>query len=106
MTNEFDDLDSGEEIEYKPLDIEVVKKMIPTYSSQKLCEMVVCDRYFGCFREVGVACMEELSARRVKGDAFPFEKVIDEAFKTLPELNTQSFDIRTVLQSAIANKGK
>jgi hypothetical protein len=103
MTSEFDELDSPE-MEYKPLDIEVVRKMIPTYSSQKLCEMIVCDRYFGCFRDVSVMCMEELAQRRLDGDQFPFEKVIDEGYKTLPELKVGNVNIRDVLQQAIRNQ--
>lgn len=104
MTNNlFDDLDTPEE-EYKPLDIEVVRKMVPTYSSQKLCEMIVCDRYFGCFRDVSVICMEELANRRINGDDFPFEKVIDDNYKSLPELNLTNFNIRDVLQQAIGKK--
>lgn len=104
MTNNFDELDSPEQ-EYKPLDIETVRQMVPSYSSQKLCEMIVCDRYFGCFREVAVICMEELAQRRQNGDSFPFEKVINDAYSTLPELNfNPNIDIRTVLQQSIKVK--
>lgn len=102
MSN-FDELDSPEE-EYKPLDINVVRQMVPTYTSQKLCEMIVCDRYFGGFREVAVICMEELSKRRQNGDSFQFEKAIDDAFKTLPDLtftNGGGVDIRAILQQSI-----
>jgi len=103
MTNNFDELDSPE-MEYKHLDIEVVRKMVPTYSSQKLCEMIVCDRYFGCYREIAVMCMEELAQRRTNGDTFPFEKTIDESYKSLPELNLNNFNIRDILQQAIRNQ--
>ncbi len=95
-----------EEVDYKPLDLELVRKNVPSYSSEKLCEMIVCDRYFGCFKEIALMCMEELAARRIKGDAFNFEKYIDEAFKTLPELNTQAPDLRSILQQAVGKKGK
>jgi hypothetical protein len=101
MTSEFDELDAPE-MEYKPLDIEVVRQMVPSYSSQKLCEMIICDRYFGCYREIAVMCMEELAQRRVAGDSFAFEKVINDGHKTLPELNFgTNFNIRDVLQQAI-----
>lgn len=101
MVNEFDELGVSE-MEYKPLNIDVVKEMIPGYSSQKLCEMIICDRYFGCYREIAIMCMEELACRRIDGDFFAFEKVIDEGYKTLPELNLgTNFNIRDVLQQAI-----
>ena len=104
MTNEFDALDAPE-MEYIPLDVEVVKKMVPTYSSQKLSEMIICDRYFGCYREIAVMCMEELARRRLKGDTFAFEKIIDEGYKSLPVLNLGiNFNIRDVLQQAIKSQ--
>lgn len=107
MTIDWDEeLSDTGPVEYKPLDLELMKKNMPDYSSQKLCEMIVCDRYFGCFREVALMCMEELSQRRLKGDDFKFEQYIEDAFKTLPELNNQAPNLRDVLQQAIGRKGK
>lgn len=101
---EFDDLFSeDEEIEYTALDPNVVRQNIPTYSSQKLCEMIVCDRYFGCYRDIAVMCMTELATRRANGDNFQFEKAIDEGYRQLPQLNFNSFDIRDVLKQAMGN---
>jgi hypothetical protein len=94
------------DIEYKPLDIELVRKNVPTYSSQKLCEMIVCDRYFGCYKEIAIICMEELAKRRQGGDDFLFENYIDESLKKLPELNLKGLNLRDTLQQSIGRKIK
>lgn len=103
MFEEFDALDD-EEIEQVSLDVNLVKKNIPQYNSQKLCEMIVCDRYFGFNPEVAEMCMEELATRRLAGDNFDFETYIDEALKTLPPLDFSGFDIRTIIGQAIGKK--
>lgn len=106
MTNkEIDDLLADDEpLEEVQLDLDVVKKNIPNYSSQKLCDMIVCDRYFGFNQTITIMCMEELAVRRVNGDTFEFEKYIDEAYKSLPPLNFDMPDIRKVMQQAINRK--
>lgn len=89
-------------IEPTTLDLGLIKEKIPTHSSKKLCEMIVCDRYFGFNQEISVMCMEELAERRVKGDVFDFENYIEEAYKELPPLDfSGGFDIRAVLTQAI-----
>jgi hypothetical protein len=102
MINKNDDFD----IEYKPLDIDLIRSNINSYSSEKLCEMIVCDRYFGCYREIAIICMEELSRRRSDGDNFHFESYIDNALKELPDLNINGINLRDVLQQAIGRKIK
>lgn len=98
-----DDLDA-EELESITLDISVVKEKIPQYLSQKLCEMIVCDRYFGFNQEIAIMCMEELGKRRINGDSFEFENYIDESMKDLPPLDFSGFDIRSILNQAINKK--
>jgi hypothetical protein len=102
--NEFNDLDDDVNLEYQPLDLEVVRKNVPTFSSEKLAEMIVCDRYFGCYREVSVICMEELARRRAGGDSFDFENYIESSFKKLPELNMSGLNLRDVLTQSIGRK--
>lgn len=97
----FDDEDTSDP---QPLDLEVVRTNIPTYTSQKLCEMVVCDRYFGCYREMAIMCMEELARRRIAGDAFDFETQIEQGLASLPKLNFASMDIRDVLRQMVSRK--
>jgi hypothetical protein len=98
--------DDQTEIEYKPLDVDKIRANISNYSSQKLCEMVVCHRYFGCYQEVAVICMEELANRRQSGQTFPFEDYIEEQFKKLPELKLSGINLRDVLQQAMGQRNK
>lgn len=102
MTPENDISDT----EIVQLDLELVKQNVPQYTSQKLCEMIVCDRYFGFDKKVSVICMEELSKRRETGDAFDFETQIELFEKEMPIMETGTFDIRKVLQQAIKMKGQ
>lgn len=81
------------------INLEKVKENIPTYSSEKLCEMIVCDRYLGFCPEIAVFCMEELSRRRSNGDQFDFETYIEQQFQTLPKLNFSMPDLQSVLSS-------
>lgn len=93
----FDDNDP----EANSLDVGLVKKNIPTYNSKKLCEMIVCDRYFGCYREIAIMCMEELAKRRIAGDNFDFEGYIEQSYNELPKLNTVSPDLRDILNRMV-----
>lgn len=79
------------------LDIEKIKENISEYDSEKLCEMIVCDRYFGLEQKISTICMEELARRRIAGENFDFESRIDMALKTLPSLKFVMPDFRTAL---------
>lgn len=94
----------SDEQETVNLDLELVRKNVPVYSSEKLCEMIVCDRYFGCYRAIAVMCMEELAKRRGAGDQFDFETYIETKLNELPKLNFEVFDIRETLHQAIGRK--
>lgn len=100
ISDEFD-LDNSEEIKDVSLDLNLVKTNIPQYSSEKLCDMVVCDRYFGFNQKIAIMCMEELAQRRVSGDKFLFEDYIEKAFNELPKLDFVAPDLRTILNQAI-----
>ncbi len=110
MTNkELEDFfledDSAEEVEDVKLDIVQIQANLPKYSSQKLCEMIVCDRYFGFEHKLSVICMEELASRRLAGDAFKYEDHIAEISKEMPVLDLSGTpDIRAVLNQAISRK--
>jgi hypothetical protein len=87
------------------LDLEVIKNNLPQYTSTKLCEMIVCDRYFGFNQKIAVMCMEELAQRRLTGDIFDFETYIEESLKQLPVLNFKMPDLQNTLrQMASFNK--
>lgn len=106
IDDNFDNFDDDlEEVNFIELDTQKIKEKIPTFTSKKLCEMIVCDRYFGCYREIGLACMEELASRRIAGDEFDFESFIDESLSELPALDFSIPDLRNVLRGLLANKG-
>lgn len=99
----FDELNDDSPIEEVNLDIELIKSKIPTYTSTKLCEMIVCDRYFGFNKEINVICMEELAKRRLSGDSFDFESFIEESLKDLPPLDFSNvLDIKSALNQAMS----
>lgn len=91
---------------FEDINLEEIDKNIPSFSNEKLCEMIVCDRYFGLGKTISVICMQELSKRRVDGDVFDFESYIDLAQKELPVLDFSIPDIRSVLNQAINRKSK
>jgi hypothetical protein len=103
MSNkELDDLLlTNEPLVETKLDLDKVKENLPKFSSEKICEMIVCDRYFGLEQKISSICMEELSKRRLAGDNFDFESYIEKVHGELPELDLSVSDIRTVLQKAI-----
>lgn len=99
MSAKIEDFDvdvSG--IDNADLDINDMKSRIPSFSSEKLCEIIVCDRYFGCYKELAITCMEELANRRIKGNQFDFEKYIETSYGDLPKLDLSMPDVGDVLR--------
>jgi hypothetical protein len=95
--NNFDDDQSKSDIAYQPLNVESIHQNIKNYDSQKLAEMIVCDRYFGCYRDLAIICMQELARRRASGDNFAFEEYIEQSFKQLPELKLTGLNLRDLV---------
>lgn len=108
MTNkEFENLlDDDGPIEEVKLDIDLVKANLPKYSDEKLCEMIVCDRYFGFEHKISVICMEELAKRRTSGNTFHFESHIEQLQKEMPVLDLVNPDLRSMLHQVINGKIK
>lgn len=107
MTIDINDfLIDNDEIEDVKLDLDQVKANLPTYSNEKLCEMIVCDRYFGFGKRIDLMCMEELAKRRMAGDTFDFESYIDKQYKELPVLDLKTPDLREVLTQAMVAIGR
>lgn len=104
--NPFEEFDSEEPIEHVKMDLELIRKNLPDYSNEKLCDMIVCDRYFGFEQKISSICMEELAKRRQAGDAFDFETYIANAHKELPVLDFSVPDIRSILSQVIGKKVK
>ena len=106
MKNDYDldDLLSDDPMDDVKWDMDIIKSNVPQYSNEKLCEMIVCDRYFGFGQEISSICMEELSKRRMNGDNFDFESYIDKVGKELPDLNFGNMDIGSTLKKMIGKK--
>lgn len=109
MTNkELEDffLDDGlEDEEAVKIDIDQIKATLPQYSNEKLCEMIICDRYFGFEQKISTICMEELARRRAAGNIFNFESYIEQTSKEMPVLDLSGTpDIRTIINQAISRK--
>ena len=106
MKNDYDldDLLSDDPIEDVKWDMDLIKSNVPQYTNEKLCEMIVCDRYFGFDQEISSVCMAELANRRVDGNHFDFESYIYKISKELPELNFGNVEIGTILKQMIGKK--
>lgn len=103
--NDWEDLLNDESlIEDVKLDPDEIKKNLPDYPIEKLCEMIICDRYFGFEQQLSIMCMEELAKRRAAGNTFDFESYIEMGAKELPSLDFSMMDIRTVLNQAVGKK--
>jgi len=80
----------SEDDEFDPdaLSNDSLKKLIPTFTSKKLCAIIVSSRYFKLLKnDMQILCMEELASRRDNGEDFKFEEYIDQQFKSLPVLD-------------------
>lgn len=107
MTNKESDefFEDDSPIEEVKMDFDQIKANLPKYSNEKLCEMIVCDRYFGFGQRIDTMCMEELAKRRIDGDKFNFEDYIDKSYKELPVLDfSPTPDIRAILKQAIDSR--
>lgn len=98
--NIFDD-ENDEENDSADLDLIQLKASLCNFDSEKLCQMIVCDRYFNYNQEVAIMCMEELSKRRQSGDEFNFELFIENSLKELPPLDFSTPDLKTILNKFI-----
>jgi hypothetical protein len=59
---------------------------IKSASSRVLAAQVVAYRLINANKELAIKCMEELSRRRIEGEAFDYESYIEEKIKIdLPE---------------------
>jgi hypothetical protein len=90
-------------IEYETVEDEITEEEfinnISNYSSNKLCEIIVCYRYLKINKNLSIICMEELSKRRLNGDSFLFEEFIDTEYNKLPKLDFSIPDFQTIVSS-------
>ncbi len=68
---------------------------ISQVESKDLAAYVVLYKSLGMHKEIALICMQELSDRRASGDAFEFEKFIEEELKKLPKY--EGFDIKNII---------
>lgn len=101
--DEFDDMLDDLTFDISEMEKDVQNK-VPEFNSEKLCQIIVCDRYFHLNKDLALTCMEELAKRRINGDNFDFENYIDQSLKELPPLDFSMPDLRAVLTTAISNK--
>lgn len=110
MTNNdefnFDHFDDDDEDldEVTNFNIADLKDKLPTYQMDKICEIIVCNRYFNLDKDLTVHCMEELAKRRIAGDTFKYEDYIENSYKQLPVLNVAMPDLRSMLNQVIGKK--
>lgn len=71
---------------------------ISTYSSEKLCEIIVCDRYFKSYKDLSIKCMKELAKRRDDGDEFDFECYIEKSLSEMPKFDFSTPDLGNILR--------
>jgi hypothetical protein len=68
-------------------ELEEFSKSLDKMSNNKLCEIIVANRYLGILRDIAILCMEELAKRRLNGDSFLYEQHIEQILSTLPKIN-------------------
>lgn len=102
--NEFDLDDEDDLEEVTSLNIDELKVELPSYQMDKICQIIVCNRYFSFNKDLTVLCMEELASRRAAGDTFNYEDYIEKSFKELPVLNVVLPDLRTMLTQVVGKK--
>lgn len=83
------------------IDLDKIKCNLHSYSQERICEIITCNRYFNINSDLTVFCMEELSLRRSNGSDFDFESYIDSLRKELPIIDTVVPDIRNMLSQII-----
>ena len=106
ISDDLDDELNDSDLDIEPIDINIIKEKIPHHHSKKLCDIIVCDRYFGSYKEIAIMCMEELSKRRLAGDNFDFETYIDKAYGELPQIELSIPDLGDVLKQIVSRKFK
>lgn len=64
-----------------------MSEIIKSFSSEKLCEIIVTFRYLNVLKEEAIEAMNELSNRKNSGDLFDYESFIEKALKELPKIS-------------------
>lgn len=70
---------------------------ISSYSSKKLCEIIVSYRYLGLNKNLAVLSMNELGMRRDLGDPTDFEHDIEIMLADLPQIDIKMPDLKNFI---------
>ena len=80
---------------------EDTSKSISSYSSRKLCEIIVSYRYLGLNKALAISAMNELGSRRDSGDPTNFENEIELMLSELPQIDFKIPDLRNIFSTKI-----
>ena len=69
---------------------------IKTFTSEKLADIVVLNRYLGIYEDLSKSAMEELANRRINGDQFEYEKYINTNIEQLPKINIKMPEFKSL----------
>lgn len=76
-----------EPIDNKDFSLDKIKENISIYSTKKIADMLVSNRYLFKNKEFEQFLMQELSNRRLNGDDFQFEDYIEKETKSMPDFS-------------------
>ena len=103
--NDYSDIDLNNDLDdLETLSFDEIKENLASFKTDKICQIIVCNKYFSFNKDLTVSCMEELASRRSAGDPFNYEEFIDSSFNELPVLNFALPDLRTMLAQVIGKK--
>jgi hypothetical protein len=94
---------SDDDLSMPTFNVTEVIKQVSTYESQKLSDMIICDRYLGILPKLAEACMIELAKRRENGDTYDFEGYIEKELSSLPVIDLKMPDLAEALNQVRAS---
>lgn len=94
--DEDDFTDDDEEFE-EMSEAELIAK-VPEFTSVRLCDIIVANRYLGFYKALQIPCMEELAKRRIAGDQYEFEQYIEDQLKDMPKIEFDLTNLSAALE--------
>lgn len=73
-------------------------KNISNFTSEKLADMIIMNRYLFLYGELSTAAMQELATRREGGDTFDYETYITTNLDKLPKLQIDLGRVNTLVE--------
>lgn len=72
-----------------------LESKISNLTNDRLCEIIVANRYIGIMQQEAIECMKELAKRRGLGNVFNYEMHIETLLSSLPKIN---LDLNSILK--------